>query len=137
MADNALFHKKSRQLFAYLTKKAQQGHTVTYKEAGAPFNIAPRHVGRHLGCIGRFLKKNRVPPIQSLVVYARSRVPGEGIASFVGLTRAEYDNLTTEEKNEHVKCYQNRVREYPQWPKLVQDYVAYAAQCQCRTTRRY
>lgn len=72
-------HLRARRAWPLLVKRAQgKLPPFTYGELCAQLNLHPRAAQYFLGVIQTHCKLNGLPPLQSLAVNKRSRLPGIG-----------------------------------------------------------
>lgn len=75
-----LHQQRARKAWPFLVKRANSGgKPFSYKELGDLIGIHWRAVGWALGEIQAYCKRNRLPPLQALVVHGTAdRLPGRG-----------------------------------------------------------
>src|SRR4051794_25528921 len=85
-----LYQQRARAAFPLLVRQAEAATPIFYsalaEELGMP---NARNLNYVLGCVGRAMEhlskqwKEKVPPIQCLVVNKRTGLPGEGVGWFL------------------------------------------------------
>ena len=73
-------HKaRARKAWPILVSVASaRGEPMSYSELAAQLDLHYRAVGRFLGVIQMYCKKQQWPPLQALVVNKRTKLPGGG-----------------------------------------------------------
>jgi hypothetical protein len=114
-----------------LIAAAADRKTVTYKDVarqiqralGNPFaRVAPLNIGHVAGClmdrIGEVAPK--APPINTLVVNAQTKLPGQGADWYVKryLPKMKYPGLSDQAKREVLKPVHDDVFAYQEWNKV-------------------
>jgi putative restriction endonuclease len=70
---------RATRSYPYLRRRANSGREpFTYGELAAKLGIHPRALRYTLGVIQRFCRNEGLPPLQSLVVNKKTRLPGSG-----------------------------------------------------------
>ena len=84
----------------------------------------PRNLNFVLGCIGQSMEllseswKEKVPPIQCLVVGKATGLPGEGIGWFL-VKKEEFKSLPLRQKRAIVQAELHHVFAYPRWAEVL------------------
>ena len=70
---------RAKRAWPYLAKRANSGkEPYTYKELCDKLGLHHRAAGFFLGVIQEHCHKNKLPPLQALVVNKKTRLPGSG-----------------------------------------------------------
>ena len=90
IAGEALYQARARFAFPLLVRQAEVGKPITYSDLAEELGIPnARNLNYVLGSIGRTIEnlskawKEKIPPIQCLVVKKNTGIPGEGVGPFV------------------------------------------------------
>ncbi|WP_370677466.1 hypothetical protein [Pleomorphomonas sp. PLEO] len=120
------YQECARRALPILVRQAEAGNSIFYsdlaKELGMP---NPRNLNYVLGSIGRTIEnlrkewKEKVPPIQCLVINKREHLPGEGIGWFL-IKEEEFRKLPPARKRALVDAELAKVYGYPRWRKVLQ-----------------
>jgi hypothetical protein len=115
------YQQHARKALPLLVRQAQSGEPITYGDLAEELGIPnPRNLNFVLGSIGRSLEglskkwKEKVPPIQCLVVRKASGLPGEGIGWFI-TNRNAFQRMSRSEKREVVKAELSKIFSYTSW----------------------
>lgn len=115
-----LYLDRARITLPYLVQLAKAGKTIYYSDLAQQVGIPnPRNLNYVLGSIGNALidlgdrTKNKIPPIQCLVVNKRQELPGEGIGWFI--TQRDFSKLTKTQKQKIVSKQLIEIYSYPHW----------------------
>ena len=90
ISGDKLYQTRARKVLPILVRQAEAGTTIYYSTLAEEIGIPnPRNLNYVLGSIGTTMEnlskawKNKVPPIQCLVVNKKTGLPGEGIGWFL------------------------------------------------------
>lgn len=79
MANLKLHEGRARKAWPFLVKAAQKSDKpFTYKDIGGKIGVHHRVARFFLGKIQEYCGENGLPPLQALVVNAKTRLPGDG-----------------------------------------------------------
>lgn len=122
-----LYQERARSAFPLLVRQAEAASPVYYsslaRELGMP---NPRNLNYVLGCIGQTIealskrRRERIPPIQCLVVNKASGLPGEGIGWFL-VKKEEFSELPLKRRREIVQAELQHVYAYPHWRQVLDE----------------
>ena len=125
IAGDALYQQRARRAFPLLVRQAEAGKAVTYsylaEELGMPNASNLNYV---LGSIGRTIEnlskawKEKIPPIQCLVVNKNTGVPGEGVWFFLR-QGGDFAALPRRRQNEIVAAAHALIFGYPRWEEVL------------------
>jgi hypothetical protein len=77
---------RAEKAWPLLVRRANEnGPVYTYGELCAELGLHPRSAGWLLGVIQSYCKRNKLPPLQALVVNKKTKLPGTG---YVGSPRS-------------------------------------------------
>ena len=121
-----LYQERARAALPLLVRQAKAGEPITYKRLARELGMPnPRNLNYPLGSIGESLKnlaeewKEKIPQIQTLVVYKHSLVPGPGISSFLGYTEASFAHLPLQTRRRTIKGIQTAIHTYRRWDDVL------------------
>lgn len=125
ISGDQLYQERARRALPLLVRQAEASTKVFYfnlaEELGMP---NPRNLNYVLGSIGRTIEniskiwKEKVPPIQCLVVNKNTGLPGEGIGWFL-IKKEDFANLSRARQREIVSGELARIFAYPKWPAVL------------------
>lgn len=125
IAGEALYQQRARATFPLLVRQAEALQPVTYSDLAAELGMPnPRNLNYPLGSIGQTIEnlskawKEKIPPIQCLVVSRTTGVPGEGIGWFMR-EWGDFGSLSRGEKQRVVAGAHAAVSAYPRWRKVL------------------
>jgi hypothetical protein len=121
IAGDKLYQERARKAFPILVRQAVAGKSIYYSELAEELGIPnPRNLNYVLGSIGRTLEnlsaawKQKIPPIQCLVLNKHTELPGEGIGWFL-VKKADFSKLSLARKREIVHAAISHIFAYPRW----------------------
>jgi hypothetical protein len=108
------YQRKAREAFPLLVRQARGEEPITYSALAAELDMPnPRNLNYVLGAIGNTIEqlngrfREKIPPIQFLVVQKISRAPGPGVSFYVpdvpdfrGLSLRQRRHLAAEKRRE-------------------------------------
>jgi hypothetical protein len=121
------YHLQARLALPILVRQASNGlnATIFYSSLAKELNMPnPRNLNNVLGFIGGALEKlskdwkQKIPPIQCLVVSKRTGIPGEGIGGFLS-KKEEFGKLPRREQKRLVERELIIVRNYKKWEDVL------------------
>ena len=120
-----LYQERARAAFPLLVRQAEAAVPVYYSSLAGELGMPnPRNLNYVLGCIGQTIealskrRKERIPPIQCLVVNKASGLPGEGIGWFL-VKKEEFSDLPLKRRREIVQAELQHVYSYPHWREVL------------------
>lgn len=125
ISGDKLYQKRARAAFPLLVRQAQAGVPIFYSYLAEELKMPnARNLNYVLGSIGRSLEllskewKEKVPPIQCLVVNKSTGLPGEGIGWFL-VKKEDFTALPPHQKRAIVEAELQHVFSYPRWEKVL------------------
>jgi hypothetical protein len=125
LSGDALYLQRARKALPILVRQALAGQTIFYSDLADELGMAnPRNLNHVLGAVGKAIQelgfrwKERVPPLQCLVVNKNTGMPGEGIGWFVSDLK-DFKHRTREEKKQIVLIELTKVFNYSKWEKVL------------------
>ncbi len=122
---DSLYHERARQALPLLVRQAEAGQPIFYSDLADELGMPnPRNLNYPLGAIGRTMKnltkawKERVPPLQTLVVNRQTGIPGEGVGGFLK-DWGDFENLPRDKRVEIVKGAHALIFGYPRWQDVL------------------
>jgi len=121
-----LYQERARRALPVLVRQAKAGEKIFYENLAEELGMPnPRNLNFPLGSIGRTLQglgklwKEKIPPIQCLVVNKGTGLPGEGISGFIS-DKSEFRKLSTRQKNALVGGVLAKVFGYGKWDSVLE-----------------
>ncbi|TLS17956.1 MAG: hypothetical protein FDZ72_11640 [Betaproteobacteria bacterium] len=125
LTGNKLYQERARVALPLLVRQAVAAKPIFYsalaEELGMP---NPRNLNYVLGCIGQAMVrlskqwKDRIPPIQCLVVNKATGLPGEGIGWFL-ISKEDFGKLPLRRRREIVQAELQHIYAYPYWDDVL------------------
>ena len=116
-----LYQKRARQALPILVRQAEAGNSIIYSDLANELGMSnARNLNYVLGSIGRTMEnlskswKEKVPPIQCLVVNKNTHLPGAGIGWFL-VKEDDFASLPPSQKRAIVKAELAHIFAYPRW----------------------
>jgi len=126
ISGDKLYQKRARQALPLLVRQALAGEPIFYSDLASELGMPnARNLNYPLGSIGRTMErlskswKEKVPPIQCLVINRHTFLPGEGIGWFL-IKEEDFSSLSQSKKREIVKAELSRIFSYPRWNDVLQ-----------------
>jgi hypothetical protein len=126
IAGDKLYQRRARQALPLLVRQAQAGEQITYSDLAEEMGMPnERNLNYVLGSIGQSMEllskawKEKVPPIQCLVVNKNTGLPGEGVGWFIA-KEDEFGSLPRSKQREIVKAELAKIFAYSKWPKVLE-----------------
>jgi hypothetical protein len=120
-----LYQERARAAFPLLVRQAQTGVPIFYSDLAEELEMPnARNLNYVLGSIEQSLEllskewKEKVPPIQCLVVNKSTGLPGEGIGWFL-VKKEDFTALPLLKKRAIVDAELQHVFSYPRWGKVL------------------
>lgn len=128
LSGDKLYQERARAALPLLVRQATRSHsaTVFYSDLADELGMPnERNLNYVLGYIGGALVeklsrdwKEKIPPIQCLVINKRDRLPGEGIGWFI-TKKEEFRKLPRREQRRLVEIELQKVLLYRKWPSVL------------------
>jgi hypothetical protein len=126
IAGDKLYQQRARQALPLLVRQAQSGEQIIYSELAEEMGMPnERNLNYVLGSVGQSMEllskawKEKVPPIQCLVVNKNTGLPGEGVGWFIA-KEDEFAKLPRSKQREIVKAELAKIFAYTKWPKVLE-----------------
>lgn len=125
LAGAKLYIERARKAFPILVRQAQAEETIYYSDLADELGMSnPRNLNHVLGAIGKAIQelgirwKERIPPLQCLVVNKNTGLPGEGIGWFVSELK-DFKHRTREQRKRIIRIELTNVFHYRNWDKVL------------------
>lgn len=125
ISGNKLYQTRARKVLPILVRQAEAGTTIYYSTLADEIGIPnPRNLNYVLGSIGTTMEnlskawKNKVPPIQCLVVNKNTGFPGEGIGWFL-VKKEDFSSLSKKKQRDIVDAELQHIFSYGQWQEVL------------------
>jgi len=109
-----------------LVRQAEAGNSIFYSDLAEELGMPnPRNLNFVLGSIGQTMEnlskhwRQKVPPIQCLVLNKNTHLPGEGIGWFL-VKKEDFSSLTTVRKRAIVDAELAHIYGYTRWREVLQ-----------------
>lgn len=126
IAGDKLYQQRARQALPLLVRQAQAGEQIIYSELAEEMGMPnERNLNYVLGSVGQSMEllskawKEKVPPIQCLVVNKNTGLPGEGVGWFIA-KEDEFAKLPRSKQREIVKAELAKIFAYTKWLKVLE-----------------
>jgi len=121
IAGDKLYQVRAREAFPLLVRQARAATLIYYSDLAQELGMSnPRTLNYVLGSIGITLErlsktwKEKVPPIQCIVINRTTGLPGEGIGWFI-TKKEDFRKLSRKQQRLLVEAELQRVFAYPRW----------------------
>lgn len=125
ISGDKLYQTRARTVLPILVRQAEAGTPIVYSALAEEVGIPnPRNLNFVLGSIGTTLEnlskawKQKVPPIQCLVVNKNTGLPGEGIGWFL-VKKEEFSSLSRRQQRAIVEAELQHVYAYKHWREVL------------------
>lgn len=125
ISGDKLYQERARAALPLLVRQAKAGAPIFYSDLAEELGMPnPRNLNFVLGSIGQSMEllskswKEKVPPIQCLVVNKATGLPGEGIGWFL-VKKEEFKSLPLRQKRAIVEAELHHVFAYPRWAEVL------------------
>lgn len=125
ISGDKLYQERAREALPLLVRQAQAGTTIHYSDLAEELGMQnPRNLNYVLGSIGQSIEllseewREKVPPIQCLVVNKVTGLPGEGIGWFL-IKKEAFADLPLKQKRVIVDAELQHVYAYQRWPEVL------------------
>jgi len=122
---NKLYQERARKALPILVRQAKASEKIFYEDLAEELGMPnPRNLNYPLGSIGKTLQeigkswKEKIPPIQCLVVNKNTGLPGEGISGFISY-KNEFKKASTKKKEALVKLVLAEISDYHRWDSVL------------------
>lgn len=119
------YQERARRTLPLLVRQAKAGTPIFYSDLAEELGMPnPRNLNYVLGSIGRSMEllskswKEKVPPIQCLVINKATGLPGEGIGWFL-VKKEDFKSLPLRRKRAIVKAELQLIFAYPRWDEVL------------------
>ncbi len=121
ISGNRVYQERARRALPLLVRQAEAGETIFYSDLAQELGISnPRTLNYPLGSIGKTIeylskvRKEKIPPIQCLVINKRTGLPGEGVGWFL-VKKEDFSRLSKARQREIVKAQLAQIFAYSNW----------------------
>lgn len=125
ISGDKLYQERAREALPLLVRQAKASAPIFYSDLAGELGMPnPRNLNYVLGSIGQSMEllskswKEKVPPIQCLVVNRTTGLPGEGIGWFL-VKKEEFKSLPLRQKRAIVEAELQHVFAYPRWVEVL------------------
>lgn len=125
IAGDKLYQQRARLALPLLVRQAEAGVPIFYSSLAAELGMPnPRNLNFVLGSIGQTMErlskawKQKVPPVQCLVINKATGLPGEGIGWFL-VKKEDYAALPLRQKRAIVDAELSHVYTFPRWRNVL------------------
>jgi hypothetical protein len=125
ISGNKLYQVRARAALPLLVRQAEAGVPIAYSDLAEELGMSnARNLNYVLGSIGRTMQrlskawKQKVPPIQCLVVNRRTGLPGEGIGWFL-VKKEDFASLSPRRQRGIVEAELQHVFAYTKWRQVL------------------
>lgn len=126
ISGDSLYQVRARRALPLLVRQAEAGQQIFYSDLADELGMPnPRNLNYPLGSIGRTIEnlskvwKEKVPPIQCLVVNRNTGIPGEGVGWFLRDWAGDFTSLPRHRQKEIVAGQHALIFAYPRWGELL------------------
>ncbi|MCA9734602.1 hypothetical protein KC799_20885 [candidate division KSB1 bacterium] len=116
-----LYQERARKAFPILVRQALANQPIFYSDLAHELDMPnPRNLNFVLGSIGHTLQNvsiewnEKIPPINCLVINKVTRLPGEGISSFI-TDKDSFAKLPRKQQRAIVDMELHKIYTYPRW----------------------
>jgi len=116
-----LYQERARKAFPILVRQALANQPIFYSDLANELDMPnPRNLNFVLGSIGHTLQNvsaewnEKIPPINCLVINKVTRLPGEGISSFI-TDKDSFAKLPRKQQRAIVDMELHKIYTYPRW----------------------
>lgn len=127
ISGDKLYQIRARKVLPVLVRQAEAGIPIFYSALAEEVGIPnPRNLNYVLGSIGTTIEnlskawKQKIPPIQCLVVSKSTGLPGEGIGWFL-VKKEDYSSLNRRQQRAIVKAELQRIYSYAKWRTVLSE----------------
>lgn len=127
ISGDKLYQKRARATLPLLVRQATAGKSIFYSDLAEELGMPnPRNLNYVLGSVGQAMLqlskkwKEKIPPIQCLVVSKASGIPGEGIGWFL-ISKEDFAKLPLRRRREIVQAELQHIYAYPHWDRVLEE----------------
>lgn len=125
ISGDKLYQERARATLPRLVRQATAGKSIFYSDLAEELGMPnPRNLNYVLGSIGQAMLqlskkwKEKIPPIQCLVVNKATGIPGEGIGWFL-ISKEDFSKLPLRRRREIVQAELQHIYSYPHWERVL------------------
>lgn len=125
ISGDKLYQERARAALPLLVRQAQAGAPIHYSDLAEELGMPnPRNLNYVLGSIGQSMEllskswKEKVPPIQCLVINKATGLPGEGVGWFL-IKKESFADLPLRQKRAIVDAELQHVYAYSKWNEVL------------------
>jgi hypothetical protein len=125
LAGQELYLERARRAFPLLVRQALARQTIFYSNLSEELKMTnPRNLNYVLGAIGRAIQelaaewKQKIPPLQCIVVNKNTGMPGEGIGWFIS-DLEDFGKRTADERKQILGIELVKVFNYAKWEDVL------------------
>jgi hypothetical protein len=127
ISGDKLYQARARQALPRLVRQARAAKPVYYSDLAHELDMPnPRNLNYVLGSIGTAIErlskewKEKIPPIQCLVINRATGLPGEGIGWFI-TKKDDFRKLSRKQQRSLVEAELQMVFSYPRWNDVLRE----------------
>ncbi len=127
ISGDKLYQERARAALPLLVRQATAGKSIFYSDLAEELGMPnPRNLNYVLGSVGQAMLqlskkwKEKIPPIQCLVVNKATGIPGEGIGWFL-ISKEDFSKLPLRRRREIVQAELQHIYAYPHWACVLED----------------
>ena len=126
ISGDSLYQIRARKALPLLVRQAEAAQPIVYMDLAEELDMPnPRNLNYPLGSIGKTIEnlskvwKEKIPPIQCLVINKHTGIPGGGIGWFLRGWTEEYSKLPRYRQREIVAGAHALIFAYPRWKEVL------------------
>lgn len=127
ISGDKLYQERARATLPLLVRQATAGQSIFYSDLAQELGMPnPRNLNFVLGSVGQAMLqlskkwKEKIPPIQCLVVNKATGIPGEGIGWFL-ISKEDFSKLPLRRRREIVQAELQHIYAYPHWNRVLEE----------------
>lgn len=127
ISGNKLYQERARAALPLLVRQAWAAKPIFYSDLAEELEMPnPRNLNYVLGSIGQAMLrlskkwKEKVPPIQCLVVNRATGIPGEGVGWFL-ISKEDFSKLPLRRRREIVQAELQHIYAYQYWGEVLKE----------------
>ena len=127
ISGDKLYQVRARKALPLLVRQARAGTPIYYSDLAHELGMpSPRNLNYVLGSVGTAIErlskkwKEKVPPVQCLVVNKANGLPGEGIGWFI-TKKEDFRKLPRRQQRALVEAELQKVFTYPRWNDVLHE----------------
>jgi hypothetical protein len=125
ISGDKLYQERAREALPLLVRQAHAGTPIYYSDLAEELGMSnPRNLNYVLGSIGQSIEllseewREKIPPIQCLVINKSTGLPGEGIGWFL-IKKEVFADLPLKQKRAIVDAELQHIYAYQKWPGVL------------------